>query len=136
MLERDTSRLPEAEAHYRRELPLVERLAQDFPKRPEHVLAGTHLIQPGRMLLENNRTVEAEPILRRAIEANGLIAANHPDDVQIRFDLAKCHHNQGELLLLRGEAEVSRRLLPQAPSSTRRWPRLLPTSRPTPTCWR
>ena len=36
LLEENSGSLVEAERFYRRELPLVERLTQDFPDRPEH----------------------------------------------------------------------------------------------------
>ena len=38
-----------------------------------------------------------------AIEVNGKIAVKHPDDVQIRLDLAKCHINLGEFLRVSGD---------------------------------
>ena len=61
------------------------------------------------------------------IEVNAAIAAKHPDDVQIRLDLAKCHHNLGELLLQQGERQAGHRLVPQGRErSTRRWSRQFP----------
>ena len=83
----------------------MERLAQDFPDRPEHhrELART-LMNLGNVLSAQNRSQDAEPILRRAIDVNTAITAKHPDDVQIRFDLAKGHHNLGELLREQGDA--------------------------------
>ena len=99
LIEQDTGRLADAEAHLRRELPLVERLAQDFPDRPEYrrVLART-LMNLGNVLQrpEPQRRRRAGP--PPAVEVNAAIAAKIPDDVQIRLDLAKDHVNLGELL--------------------------------------
>ena len=44
-------------------------------------------------------------MFRRAIEVNDPIAIKYPDDVQIQFDLAKCHHNLGELLIQKGDVK-------------------------------
>ena len=98
-------RLADAETHLRRELPLVERLAQDFPDQPEHrrELART-LTNLGTVLLDQYRTDDAGPILHRAIEVNAAITAKNPDDVQVRLDLAKCHNNLGEFLRRNGDA--------------------------------
>ena len=57
----------------------------------------------GNVLSDQNRGQASEPYLRRAIEVYGPIADKHPDDVQIRFDLAKGYINLGELLRTRGD---------------------------------
>ena len=81
----------------------MERLAQDFPDRPEHSreLART-LSNLGNVLLSQNHVVDSEPIFRRAVAVNAAIATKNPDDVQIRLDLAKCQINLGRFLHLDG----------------------------------
>ena len=55
--------------------------------------------------------VDAESPLRSGAhpspcrDVTSIIATNHPDDVQIRLDLAKCHHNLGEVLIAKGDAK-------------------------------
>ena len=129
--------LAASEMHFRQELPLVERFAQDFPDRPEHAreLART-LYNLGIVLTAQNRHVAAEPVFRRAIEITAPIAAKHPDDVQIRFDLAKCHYNFGELLLDKGDAKQALTSLQKAQRSTRRWSRVRLICLATRVCWR
>ena len=84
----------------------MERLAQDFPDRPEHrrQLART-LMNLGIVLSDQSARQESEPFLRRAIEVSSAIAAKYPEDVQIRFDLAKTHNNMGDLFAIRGDAK-------------------------------
>jgi tetratricopeptide (TPR) repeat protein len=98
--------LAEAANHLRKELPLVERLAQDFNDRPEHqrVLART-LMNLGNVLAAQNQTQDAETFLRQAIGVNATITAKNPEDPQIRLDLAKCHNNLGDLLRKQGDTE-------------------------------
>ena len=85
---------------------MVERLAQDFPDRPEHRRQlGRTLTNIGNVLSDQNRVQASEPFLRRAIEVYTPIAAKHVDDVQIRFDLAKAHLNMGELMRNSGEVK-------------------------------
>ena len=84
----------------------LERFFQDFPHRFEYqrFLAGgcTNL---GGILAEQSRSQEAEPILRRGIELNTALSAQHPDDEEIRFDLGNCHFNLGYLQLKLGRAD-------------------------------
>ena len=105
-IEHDTGRLADAEAHLSRELPLADRLTQDFPDRPEYrrVLART-LSNLGVVLSDQRRIADAEPILRRAVAVNAAVSAKSPDDVQIRFDLAKDRVCLGDLLREKGETE-------------------------------
>jgi tetratricopeptide (TPR) repeat protein len=90
LIERDTGRLADAETHFGQELPLVDRLRQDFPDRAEYhrVLART-LSNLGITLSDQHRNDDAEPILVRAVKVNTEVSARSPEDVQIRFDLAK-----------------------------------------------
>ena len=106
MIEESDGRLAEAANHLRSELPLVERLSQDFSDRPEHQreLART-LMNLGNVLSAQNQPQDAEPILRRAIGVNATITAKNPEDMQIRLDLAKCHNNLGELLRKQGDTD-------------------------------
>ena len=89
LLEETTGSLVEAEAFYRRELPLVERLAQDFPDRPEHGRELARTLSNLGNVLARNRDAGAEVVLQRAVDVNGPLTTKHPEDVQIRFDLAK-----------------------------------------------
>ena len=50
----------DAEIFYRRELPLVERLAQDSPNRPEH---GRELAHDGTLETSSPETVTVVPKL-------------------------------------------------------------------------
>lgn len=59
----------------------------------------------GNVLSAQNQPQDAEPILRRAIAVNATLTAKIPEDVQIRFDLAKCYNNLGELLRKQGDTD-------------------------------
>ena len=56
-----------------------------------------------KVLSEQNRSSEAEPFIRRAVEVNSLIAKASPDDLQIRFDLTLQQNNLGMLLHHKGD---------------------------------
>ena len=59
----------------------------------------------GIVLTAQNRHVASRTRLPPRDRMTAPIAAKHPDDVQIRFDLAKCHYNFGGLLLDKGDAK-------------------------------
>jgi serine/threonine-protein kinase len=116
LLEEAAGSLAAAEALYRRELPLVERLAQDFPDRPEHGREVARTLSNLGNVLARKRDAEAEPILRRAVDVNGPLAAKHLDDVQIRLDLAKDYQCLGDRQLEQGNPEAAMASVRQARS--------------------
>ena len=105
LLEETTGSLVEAEAFYRRELPLVERLSQDFPDRPEHGRELARTLSNLGNVLARNRDAGAEVVLQRAVDVNGPLTIKHPEDVQIRFDLAKDYQCLGDLQFEQGKLD-------------------------------
>ena len=96
LLEENAGSLVEADRFYRRELPLVERLTQDFPDRPEHGRELARTLSNLGNVLARNRDAGADAVLRRAVEVNAPLSVKHPEDVQIRFDLAKDYQCLGD----------------------------------------
>ncbi len=107
LLEETTGSLVEAEAFYRRELPLVERLSQDFPDRPEHGRELARTLSNLGNVLARNRDAGAEGVLQRAVDLNGPLTIKHPEDVQIRFDLAKDYQCLGDLQFEQGKFDLA-----------------------------
>lgn len=107
LLEEKTGSLVEAEAFYRRELSLVERLSQDFPDRPEHGRELARTLSNLGNVLAGNRDAGAEVVLQRAVDVNGPLTAKHPEDVQIRIDLAKHYQCLGDLQFEQGKLEIA-----------------------------
>ena len=95
MIEERTGLLADAELHYRLEWPLADRLAQDYPERPEYRRVLARSLSNLGNVLARKRDLEADPVLRRAVELNRALAAKYGDDPQIRFDLAKNYHCLG-----------------------------------------
>ena len=107
LLEDASGSLVEAEAFFRRELPLVDRLTQDFPDRPEYGRELARTLSNLGNVLARNRDGGAEIVLQRAVDVNGPLTAKHPEDVQIRFDLAKDYQCLGDLQFEQGKLEVA-----------------------------
>jgi serine/threonine-protein kinase len=107
LLEENGGNLVEAEGFYRRELPLVERLTQDFPNRPEHGRELARTLSNLGNVLARNRDAGAEAVLHRAVEVNAPLSVKHPEDVQIRFDLAKDYQCLGDLEREQGNLDAA-----------------------------
>jgi eukaryotic-like serine/threonine-protein kinase len=107
ILEETTGSLAKAEAFYRRELPLVERLSQDFPDRPEHGRSVARALSNLGNVLARNRAMGAEGVLQRAVDVNGPLTIKHPEDIQIRFDLAKDYQCLGDLQFEQGKLDLA-----------------------------
>jgi serine/threonine protein kinase len=107
LLEENAGSLVEADRFYRRELPLVERLTQDFPDRPEHGRELARTLSNLGNVLARNRDAGADTVLRRAVEVNAPLSVKHPEDVQIRFDLAKDYQCLGDLEREQGNLDAA-----------------------------
>jgi eukaryotic-like serine/threonine-protein kinase len=116
LLEENSGSLVEAERYYRRELPLVERLTQDFPDRPEHGRELARTLSNLGNVLARNRDDGAEVILRRAVEINAPLSTKHPEDLQIRFDLAKDYQCLGDLEREQGNSDAAAKSIGQSRS--------------------
>ncbi len=116
LLEESAGSLVEAERFYRRELPLVERLTQDFPNHPEHRRELARTLSNLGNVLARNRDGGAEAVLRRAVEVNAPLSVKHPEDVQIRFDLAKDYQCLGDLEREQGNLDAAATVIRQSQS--------------------
>ena len=58
-------------------------------------------------MLARNREAGAEVVLQRAVNVNGPLTIKHPDDVQIRMDLARNYQSLGDLQFEQGKLELA-----------------------------
>jgi tetratricopeptide (TPR) repeat protein len=93
-------RFPESETAFRRAVALYQRLAADFPNRPEfrQELASSQN-RLGRLLSENARLEDAEEAYRDGLSVARRLAADFPAEPEYRQVLAGFHNNLGNLLL-------------------------------------
>ena len=133
LLEETTGSLVEAETFYRRELPLVERLSQDFPDRPEHARELARTLWNLGNILARNRDGGAEAILGRAVVMNRSLNKEHPEDVQIRFDLCRAHQCLGDLQFEQGKLETAVASIRDSRCSVSPWSKSFQPIRDTPT---
>jgi hypothetical protein len=104
--------LKEAEADYEQAVALRERLAVEFPARPEfrHDLAGSHTSR-GLLLKETGRLKEAEAEHVLALALHRQLAADFPSRPDHRNDLAGTCVNLALVHLEQGDLAAARRLL-------------------------
>ena len=135
-LERETGRPAECEAHWRRMLAEAERLAQDFPDRPEYrrLLAGGHS-NVGGILAEQDRFAEAEPILRRGIELNTELLAKSPTTRRSASTSPRAPITSAISSSRRGGPRRRSRRSSGHGTSWPRWSRTPPRSPATAACW-
>ena len=95
--------LGEAEQDYDEALSILERLAADFPSRPEfrQKLAGSHTNR-GIVRLDTGRLQEAEEDWKEALGIQKQLAADFPTRPEFRQALAGTHLNRGNLLRATG----------------------------------
>jgi serine/threonine protein kinase len=103
LLEENAGSLSDAENYLRRELTLVDRLSQDYPDRPEHGRELARTLWNLGNVLSRKRDADAEAFLGRAVALNSALTAKHPEDVQIRFDLARAQQCLGDLQFDKGD---------------------------------
>jgi tetratricopeptide (TPR) repeat protein len=79
----------EAEKAYRQAIELREKLADDFPKAPDHrrEIAG-HYDDLGNLLDATGQNAEAEQIYRRSVAVREQLAKDSPGEARDRRDLA------------------------------------------------
>jgi eukaryotic-like serine/threonine-protein kinase len=90
MIQYKLSRFEEAEAAYRREMAILERLVSDLPFEKQYrVGLAVGLQELGGVLRETGRRAEAEQPFRRAIALQERLVAESPSEPECLNDLAR-----------------------------------------------
>ena len=129
IIQQRLSEFTDAEASYRRELAVLERLVADSPSEVQYLNAlAVSVRELGGLRTKNGHGAEAELLLRRAIAIQERLVAASPSEPEYRNDLARSHNGLGLTIMWlagrRQEAEqafsramaLQARLVAEAPS--------------------
>jgi tetratricopeptide (TPR) repeat protein/tRNA A-37 threonylcarbamoyl transferase component Bud32 len=106
LLRRKPGAAEEAEARLKLAVDHYQRLAEDFPGRPEYQrLLSRGWVNLGVLYTTSGRLADAEPAFRRAAETLRVLRDRIPDEPKVHRDLGIALNNLGSTLEQTGRAE-------------------------------